>query len=63
MSILKKWKDFIDRTARKPYGENAIKTYNEPKAHYKSFRIIPGKLNLTSMVEYFEIECGGGRLL
>lgn len=63
MSILKKRKDFIDRTARKPYGKSAIKAYNKPKGHYKSFRIIMEKLNLTSQDEYFEIGCGGGVLL
>ena len=56
-------KDFINRTARIPYGEKAVKFYNEPKAHYKSFKIILEKLNLKQEDRYFEIGCGGGVLL
>ncbi len=63
MGLTKKRKDFIDRTARKPHGKNAIKNYNEPKAHYKGFQIILEKLNLSSQDKYFEIGCGGGVLL
>ena len=63
MSIGKLRRNFIDRTARKPYGERAKKIYNDPKAHYKSFRIILDKLHLTGDDEYVEIGCGGGVLL
>jgi hypothetical protein len=58
-----KRRDFIDRTARKPLGERAVKNYNDPKAHYRSFRIILEKLNLTAVNTYFEIGCGGGVML
>jgi ubiquinone/menaquinone biosynthesis C-methylase UbiE len=63
MNIRKLWKDFIDRTARKPHGEWAKKNYNDPKAHYKSFRIILDALKLTDTDTYLEIGCGGGVLL
>jgi SAM-dependent methyltransferase len=63
MTLTQIRQDFIDRTARKPGGEKAIKAYNEPKAHYKSFRIILERLNLSAEDEYFEIGCGGGVLL
>jgi ubiquinone/menaquinone biosynthesis C-methylase UbiE len=55
--------NFIDRTARRPYGKTAVKSYNNPKAHYPSFRIILDKLKLTSEDRYLEIGCGGGVLL
>jgi ubiquinone/menaquinone biosynthesis C-methylase UbiE len=54
---------FIDRTARKPSGERGIRAYNDPKGHYKSFRIIMDRLNLSSDDRYAEIGCGGGVLL
>ena len=63
MSIMKLRQNFIDRTARKPRGEWARKNYNAPKAHYKSFRIILDKLQLTEDDTYVEIGCGGGVLL
>jgi iron complex transport system substrate-binding protein len=46
LKIGKLRQNFIDRTARKPQGERAKKNYRDPKAHYKSFKIILEKLNL-----------------
>lgn len=54
---------FIDRTARSPHGKKAMRTYNNPWAHYRSFRIILEKLALRQEDAYFEIGCGGGILL
>ena len=53
---------FIDKTARKPYGKFG-KQYKKPTGHYKSFRIILEKLELTRDDIYLEIGCGGGALL
>jgi ubiquinone/menaquinone biosynthesis C-methylase UbiE len=63
MSCSKTWTRFIDKTARKPEGKRAIKNYAEPKAHYRSFRIIMDALALRSDDIYCEIGCGGGVLL
>ena len=63
MTFAEMRRGFIDRTARKPGGDWAVKAYNEPKGHYKSFRIILERLNLSADDEYFEIGCGGGVLL
>ena len=63
INIGKMRQNFIERTARKPQGEWAKKNYNDPKAHYKSFRIILNKLKLTKNDRYLEIGCGGGLLL
>jgi ubiquinone/menaquinone biosynthesis C-methylase UbiE len=63
LKIGKLRQNFIDRTARKPQGERAKKNYRDPKAHYKSFKIILEKLNLTEDDSYLEIGCGGGMLL
>ena len=63
MNIAKARQNFIDRTARKPHGSWAKKTYNDPKAHYKSFDILLDKLQLTQDDCYLEIGCGGGVLL
>ena len=58
-----KWMDFIDRTGRKPRGKQGIKMYNDPRGHYKSFRLIMETLNLSGEDRYFEVGCGGGILL
>jgi len=63
MSGLKIWKRFIDKTARKPEGKWVVKNYADPKAHYRSFRIIMDALALRSDDIYCEIGCGGGALL
>ena len=63
MSGLNPWKRFIDKTARKPEGKWAIKNYADPKAHYRSFRIIIEALALRPDDIYCEIGCGGGVLL
>ena len=63
MTFTEKRKAFIDRTARKPGGKTGIKMYSNPKAHFKGFRIIMNRLNLSPQDEYFEIGCGGGQLL
>ncbi len=55
--------NFVNRTARKPEGEWAVKNYRDPKAHYRSFRIIMNDLNLTGDDAYCEVGCGGGVLL
>ncbi len=54
---------FIEKTARQPKGAWAIKQYNDPKAHYRSFRIIMEALHLSQKDVYCEIGCGGGVLL
>jgi ubiquinone/menaquinone biosynthesis C-methylase UbiE len=54
---------FIDRTARRPHGKKAMRTYTEPRAHYRSFRIILETLALRQEDAYFELGCGGGILL
>lgn len=58
-----KWKDFVDRTARKPEGKWAIKNYTHPRSHYRSFKIILDSLCLSDGDIYCEIGCGGGVLL
>jgi SAM-dependent methyltransferase len=63
MSGLNPWKRFIDKTARKPEGKWAIKNYADPRAHYRSFRIIIEALALRPDDIYCEIGCGGGVLL
>jgi ubiquinone/menaquinone biosynthesis C-methylase UbiE len=63
MTGIKEKNGFIDRTARKPSGKRAIKHYNNPKGHYKSFSIILEELNLDKNDTYCEIGCGGGILL
>jgi ubiquinone/menaquinone biosynthesis C-methylase UbiE len=63
MDIAERRKHFVDRTARKPAGKWAIKNYNNPRAHYRSFRIILDNLNLNPDDLYCEIGCGGGVLL
>jgi len=63
MNVTQIRQSFIDRTARCPHGKNAVRNYNDPKAHYKGFRLIIDKLNLSLGDEYFEIGCGGGVLL
>lgn len=55
--------DFIDRTARRPHGQAAVRNYNDPKGHYTSFRRILDKLKLTADDRLLEIGCGGGILL
>ncbi len=60
---MNKRQNLIDRTARKPFGDQAKKHYSDPKGHYKSFRIILDKLNLTKSDNYVEIGFGGGVLL
>lgn len=54
---------FVDRTARKPEGKWAVKSYNAPRGHYRSFRKILELLRLESGDSYCEIGCGGGVLL
>lgn len=63
MNINQKHKEFIEKNAKKPYGKRGIKLYNNPKRHFKSFRIIMDKLQLNSNDNFFEIGCGGGILL
>lgn len=63
MTFAEMRQDFIDRTARKPGGKTGIKMFSNPKGHFRSFRIIMQKLNLSPDDEYFEIGCGGGQLL
>jgi len=60
---LQLWNRFIDKTAREPEGKWAIKNYADPKAHYRSFRIIMDALALHPDDIYCEIGCGGGVLL
>lgn len=55
--------NFIDRTARKPSGKWAVKSYNNPRSHYRSFRVILNALRLNERDSYCEIGCGGGVLL
>ena len=57
------WRRFIDRTARKPEGKWAIKSYSNPRGHYRSFRLIMESLQLNDNDAYCEIGCGGGALL
>ncbi|OPY70680.1 MAG: Malonyl-(acyl-carrier protein) O-methyltransferase [Syntrophorhabdaceae bacterium PtaU1.Bin034] len=54
---------FIDRTARKPEGRWARKSYRNPRAHQRSFRLIMEALRLNDNDIYCEIGCGGGALL
>ncbi|MBN2039812.1 MAG: class I SAM-dependent methyltransferase [Spirochaetes bacterium] len=63
MSITRIRENFIDRTARKPEGKMAVRNYNNPKAHYKSFNAIMKLLQLKPEDTYCEIGCGGGVLL
>lgn len=63
MKYTKKKDNFIDRTARKPAGEWAVKYYSNPKAHYRSFHILLESLTLERDDIYCEIGCGGGVLL
>lgn len=55
--------DFVNKTARKPEGKWAIKHYNCPYAHYRSFELVLQDLNLQEKDVYCEIGCGGGILL
>ena len=59
----KKRERFIDRTAKRPWGAWAMKQYNDPKGHYRSFKIIMDALALGRDDAYCEIGCGGGVLL
>lgn len=63
MSIAEARERFIDRTARKPEGEWAVKSYKNPRGHFRSFRIIMELLDLKPEDSYCEIGCGGGVLL
>lgn len=63
MSIKQIRKTFINKTARKPEGRWAVRNYNNPRAHYRSFKIIMNKLSLNETDAYCEIGCGGGVLL
>jgi SAM-dependent methyltransferase len=63
MRLTEKRKEFIEKTAKKPGGKIGIKMFSNPKGHFRSFRIIMQKLNLSPEDEYFEIGCGGGQLL
>lgn len=63
ISLMNIWKQFIDKTARKPEGKWATKNYGDPKFHYRSFRIILNALALRSDDRFCEIGCGGGILL
>lgn len=54
---------FTDRTARKPEGRWARKSYSKPGAHRYSFKIIMEALCLNEDDIYCEIGCGGGVLL
>ncbi len=54
---------FIQKTAKQPEGGWAIKQYNDPKAHYRSFRMVMDTLRLSQEDVYCEIGCGGGVLL
>ncbi len=61
--MMNKRQKFIDRTARKPFGEQTKKRYSDPKGHYKSFKMILEKLKLTKSDNFVEIGFGGGVLL
>ncbi|MCG8568832.1 MAG: class I SAM-dependent methyltransferase [Spirochaetes bacterium] len=63
MKLFEKHQKFIDEMARKPSGTKAIKSYNDPKPHFKSFAIILKDLDFREKDEYVEIGCGGGVLL
>lgn len=63
MQLTQYWRTFVDKTARKPEGKWAIRSYNHPSAHYRSFRVILDSLNLRNNDIYSEIGCGGGVLL
>lgn len=63
MKFKQLWRTFVDKTARKPEGKWAIKTYSHPSAHYRGFKIILEQLNLHEDDVYCEIGCGGGVLL
>lgn len=63
MQLTQYWRTFIDKTARRPEGKWAIKAYNSPSAHYRSFRVILEILHLREDDLYCEIGCGGGVLL
>ncbi len=63
MSWSERYKRFIDERARKPSGKIGIQSYNNPKAHLKSFQIVIRELALREDDEFVEIGCGGGILL
>lgn len=63
MSLIDVRQRFIDKTARKPEGKWAVKSYNAPRGHYRSFRKIMNLLNLQNGDSYCEIGCGGGVLV
>ena len=63
MNFAERRQQFINRTARKPEGPWAVKSYNEPRAHYRSFRVIMDSLKLSRKDSYCEVGCGGGVLL
>ncbi len=63
MGLTARYQYYIDRTARKPSGDEGRKLYNNPKSHYKGFQIILDYLDLQDTDEYMEIGCGGGILL
>lgn len=56
-------KTFIEKTAKKPRGNWALKHYAHPKAHLHPFKIIMERLNIGPDDRYCEIGCGGGFLL
>ena len=63
MGLTARYQYYIDRTARKPFGDKGRKLYNNPKSHYKGFQVILDYLKLQDTDEYMEIGCGGGILL
>jgi len=54
---------FIDIIARKPSGFLGKLLYENPRGHYKSFRLIIEQLQPATTDTYCEIGCGGGALL
>ena len=59
-----KWhRGFVDATARKPSGRAGRWLYSDPKPHYKAFRFLLDKLQLTPTDGFLDICCGGGTLL
>jgi ubiquinone/menaquinone biosynthesis C-methylase UbiE len=58
-ALVEKFRD----TARKPSGWLGKCFFKDPKGHYRSFRIIMEKLDLSSDDSYLEVACGGGQLL
>ena len=63
MSFAEIRRGFVDRTARKPSGKVGVKMYKDPKGHYRSFKAVLEKLQLTPEDVYMEIGSGGGSLL